>query len=103
MQIMYGIGGERRLTEWQVPWLPGYEGSAPVRIGNAAHNQLQLDVFGEVMDALHQARQGGLGGYEARLGSAARIARASRNDLGRAGRGHLGGAQRARSISPIPR
>ena len=62
---MYGIRGERRLTEWEVPWLPGYEGSAPVRIGNAAHDQLQLDVFGEVMDALHQARAGGLGGYEA--------------------------------------
>jgi GH15 family glucan-1,4-alpha-glucosidase len=65
IQIMYGIRGERRLTEWQVPWLPGYENSAPVRIGNAAHNQLQLDIFGEVMDALHQAREGGLGGYEA--------------------------------------
>ena len=56
VQIMYGIAGERRLTEWEVPWLPGYEGSAPVRIGNAAHGQLQLDVFGEVMDALHQAQ-----------------------------------------------
>jgi GH15 family glucan-1,4-alpha-glucosidase len=65
IQIMYGIRGERRLTEWQVPWLPGYEESQPVRIGNAAHNQLQLDIFGEVMDALHQARKGGLGGYEA--------------------------------------
>ncbi len=61
IQIMYGIRGERRLTEWEVPWLPGYEASRPVRIGNAAHNQLQLDIFGEVMDALHQARQGGLG------------------------------------------
>ena len=60
VQIMYGIAGERRLTEWEVPWLPGYEGSAPVRIGNAAHGQLQLDVFGEVMDALHQARSHGL-------------------------------------------
>jgi GH15 family glucan-1,4-alpha-glucosidase len=61
IQIMYGIRGERRLTEWDVPWLPGYEKSAPVRIGNAAHTQLQLDIFGEVMDALHQAREGGLG------------------------------------------
>jgi GH15 family glucan-1,4-alpha-glucosidase len=60
MQIMYGIGGERRLTEWEADWLPGYEGSAPVRIGNAAHSQLQLDVFGEMMDALHQARLGKL-------------------------------------------
>ena len=58
LQIMYGIGGERRLTEWEVSWLPGYENAAPVRIGNAAHAQLQLDVFGEVMDALHQARRG---------------------------------------------
>ena len=60
MQIMYGIAGERRLTEWEVPWLPGYEGSAPVRIGNGAHAQLQLDVYGELMDALHQARRAGL-------------------------------------------
>ena len=57
VQIMYGLAGERRLTEWEVPWLPGYEDSAPVRIGNAAHGQLQLDVFGEVMDALHQGRR----------------------------------------------
>jgi GH15 family glucan-1,4-alpha-glucosidase len=60
LQIMYGIGGERRLTEWEVPWLPGYENSTPVRIGNAAHTQLQLDVFGEIMDVHHQARRGGL-------------------------------------------
>jgi GH15 family glucan-1,4-alpha-glucosidase len=60
LQIMYGVAGERRLSEWEVPWLPGYEGSAPVRIGNAAHPQLQLDVYGEVMDALHQARKGGI-------------------------------------------
>jgi GH15 family glucan-1,4-alpha-glucosidase len=64
VQIMYGIAGERRLTEWEVPWLPGYEGSAPVRIGNAAHGQLQLDVFGEVMDALHQARCNGIAASE---------------------------------------
>jgi GH15 family glucan-1,4-alpha-glucosidase len=60
LQIMYGLAGERRLTECELPWLPGYEHSRPVRIGNAAHGQLQLDVFGEVMDALHQARRGGL-------------------------------------------
>ena len=58
LQIMYGLGGERRLLEWEAPWLPGYELSRPVRIGNAAHGQLQIDVFGEVMDALHQARKG---------------------------------------------
>ena len=60
VQIMYGLGGERHLREWDVPWLPGYEGSRPVRIGNAAHEQLQLDVYGEIMDALHQARVGGM-------------------------------------------
>jgi GH15 family glucan-1,4-alpha-glucosidase len=60
LQTIYGIAGERRLTECDLPWLPGYAGSRPVRIGNAAHSQLQLDVFGEVMDALHQARRGGL-------------------------------------------
>ncbi len=64
IQIMYGIRGERRLTEWEVRWLPGYESSKPVRIGNAAHKQLQLDIFGEIMDAAHQARQGGLGAVE---------------------------------------
>jgi GH15 family glucan-1,4-alpha-glucosidase len=65
VQIMYGLAGERRLTEFELTWLPGYERSCPVRIGNAAHGQLQLDVFGEVMDALHQARQGGLVAGEA--------------------------------------
>src|SRR5262249_3743403 len=56
MQIMYGIMGQRRLTEWEAPWLPGYEGAQPVRIGNAAHAQLQLDVYGELMDVFHQSR-----------------------------------------------
>src|SRR5690606_21762607 len=54
IHIMYGIGGERRLTELELPWLPGFEGSAPVRIGNAAHAQFQLDVFGEMLDATYQ-------------------------------------------------
>ena len=65
LQPLYGLAGERRLTEWEVPWLPGYEGSRPVRIGNAADLQLQLDVIGEVMDALHQARAGKLAANEA--------------------------------------
>jgi len=60
IQIMYGVGGERRLPELEVPWLPGYEGSAPVRIGNNASEQLQLDVFGEVSDALFQAIKAGM-------------------------------------------
>jgi GH15 family glucan-1,4-alpha-glucosidase len=57
---MYGLGGERRLTEWEVPWLSGYEGSRPVRIGNAAVQQTQLDVYGEVLDALYVAQCHGL-------------------------------------------
>jgi GH15 family glucan-1,4-alpha-glucosidase len=60
VQIMYGIAGERRLFEWEIGWLPGYEESKPVRVGNAAADQLQLDVYGEVMDALYQGRQGKL-------------------------------------------
>ena len=64
VQIMYGLAGERDLREWEIPWLPGYAGSKPVRVGNAASNQLQLDVFGEVMDALHQARAAGISGSE---------------------------------------
>jgi GH15 family glucan-1,4-alpha-glucosidase len=60
LQILYGVTGVRRLDEYEVPWLPGYEGSAPVRIGNAAAKQFQLDVYGEVMDTLHLARVAGL-------------------------------------------
>jgi GH15 family glucan-1,4-alpha-glucosidase len=60
LQIMYGLSGERHLREWEVTWLPGYANSKPVRVGNAAHDQLQLDVYGEVLDALYQARKGGL-------------------------------------------
>jgi GH15 family glucan-1,4-alpha-glucosidase len=60
LQIMYGLGGEHVLREAEIEWLPGYENSKPVRIGNAAYSQLQLDVFGEVMDALYQARRGGI-------------------------------------------
>jgi GH15 family glucan-1,4-alpha-glucosidase len=56
LQIMYGVGGERRLTEIELDWLPGYERSRPVRIGNAASGQFQLDVYGEVLDALHVGR-----------------------------------------------
>ena len=57
IQIMYGLAGERQLVEWEAPWLPGYHGSAPVRIGNAASDQLQLDVYGELIDALYQGRK----------------------------------------------
>lgn len=60
LHIMYGLEGSRRLPELELPWLPGYEGSRPVRTGNAAVNQLQLDVYGEVMDALHLSRRAGI-------------------------------------------
>jgi GH15 family glucan-1,4-alpha-glucosidase len=64
LQIMYGIAGERRLTEWEIPWLPGYADSSPVRVGNAAQTQLQLDVYGELMGVGHHARQCGLASSE---------------------------------------
>ncbi|AWV23675.1 Glucoamylase [Roseomonas mucosa] len=60
IQIMYGLAGERRLTEYEADWLPGYEDSRPVRVGNAAYRQLQLDVFGEVANTLYQAHRHGL-------------------------------------------
>ena len=65
VQIMYGLTGERRLTEWDAPWLRGFEGAQPVRIGNAAAGQVQLDVYGEVMDALYHGRSGKIAGDEA--------------------------------------
>ncbi|MET0641182.1 MAG: glycoside hydrolase family 15 protein [Jiangellaceae bacterium] len=60
LQIMYGVAGERRLVEYELPWLPGYESSRPVRVGNAAADQLQIDVYGEVIDTLSRARGHGL-------------------------------------------
>ncbi|HUI47448.1 MAG TPA: glycoside hydrolase family 15 protein [Acidimicrobiia bacterium] len=59
LQTMYGVGGERRLTELELDWLPGYEESRPVRTGNGAHSQLQLDVYGELLDVLWQAARAG--------------------------------------------
>ncbi|HEX2877569.1 MAG TPA: glycoside hydrolase family 15 protein [Polyangiaceae bacterium] len=72
LQIMYGLDGERRLPEQELAWLPGYELSLPVRVGNAAATQLQLDVYGELIDALYQARAGGL--VESKAGWALQIA-----------------------------
>jgi GH15 family glucan-1,4-alpha-glucosidase len=60
LNILYGLHGERRLTELELPWLPGYENSVPVRTGNAAYKQFQLDIFGEVANTLYQAREAGL-------------------------------------------
>src|SRR5438046_8739710 len=60
MQTIYGVSGERRLIEYEIPWLSGYENSRPVRIGNAASNQFQLDVYGEVMSSMYHAQQAGI-------------------------------------------
>ncbi len=60
VQTLYGLAGERWLMEWEVPWLAGYQGASPVRVGNAASGQLQLDVYGELMDALYQEAHAGL-------------------------------------------
>ncbi|MEO8713698.1 MAG: glycoside hydrolase family 15 protein [Acetobacteraceae bacterium] len=60
IQTIYGLAGERRLPEWEASWLAGYQGAKPVRIGNAAHTQLQIDVYGEVVDALYESSRGGL-------------------------------------------
>lgn len=83
MQIMYGIMGERRLSEWEIDWLPGYLDSRPVRVGNAAHRQFQLDIYGELMDTFAQARQGGLAptqsGWALQVGLVEHVAREWRN------------------------
>ena len=101
LQIMYGPAGERRLTELTLDWLPGYEGSTPVRVGNAASGQFQLDVYGEVMDCLHQARQGGAADDRLGVGPAAGADGVPRGALARAGRGHLGGAGPAAALHPL--
>ncbi len=82
-QILYGPAGERRLTEQTLDWLPGYEGSRPVRIGNAASNQFQLDVYGEVIDCLYQAQRADLPRRRRRLGAPARAWSTSSNRSGR--------------------
>src|ERR1039458_8033486 len=90
VQIMYGVAGERRLDEWEADWLPGYESSAPVRIGNAAVNQRQLDVYGEGIDALSIGRD-----------AAAGPALLPGEELGRAGRGNLGGPRPAAAFRAL--
>ena len=101
MQIMYGCAGERRLTELELDWLGGYEGSKPVRIGNAASEQFQLDVYGELMDALLHAREHGLRSRRARLEAAGGRARLPGGRLGPARRGHLGGPRAAPALRAL--
>ena len=94
VQIMYGIRGERQLLEWEIPWLGGYENSKPVRIGNAASEQLQLDCYGEVNDAMFQAHLAGMPPTQDDVDLHHRVERAPGDDLGSARSGHLGGARR---------
>ncbi len=101
LQIMYGLAGERRMTEFELPWLDGYEGSKPVRVGNAASEQFQLDVYGEIADALYQAHRHGLGALDD-------VWRMSKSILGFLDRGlegarrrDLGGEGRAPPFHPL--
>ncbi len=103
LQIMYGPGGERRLDEWEADWLPGYEGSTPVRIGNAASDQYQLDVYGEVMSALYSSARAEGDAEPSLLGPAEAARRVPRKGLEGARRRHLGGARARGGTSPIPR
>ena len=98
IQIMYGIAGERRLTEVELGWLDGYEGSRPVRVGNAACDQLQLDVYGEVGDALYHARGAGLGPSPDAWALNVKLLDWLEVGLARARRGDLGGA---RASTPV--
>ena len=100
VNIMYGLAGERRLPELELDWLPGYEGSRPVRTGNAAWGQLQLDIFGELMDTAAgvQERDPDQPDVVERLPD---HDGPPPTDLVRAGRGDLGGAGRATAVHPL--
>ena len=101
VNIMYGLAGERRLTEFELPWLPGYMNSAPVRIGNAAWEQFQLDVFGEVCDALYVARRLGLPLEENVWRLERRARRVPRAALARSRRGDLGSPRPAATFCAL--
>ena len=101
LQTMYGVAGERRLTELELDWLPGYDGARPVRTGNAAHEQLQLDVYGELADVLWQGVRAGMT-LERRAWSLLRLLLdVARGALARARRGHLGGARAAPALHAL--
>ena len=100
LQIMYGVAGERRLDEYVAEWLPGYDGN-PVRIGNAAVDQFQLDVYGEVMDALHQARKAGLESDKPAWDLQRALMRLRGEQLEHPRRGDLGGAWQFPSLHPL--
>ncbi len=103
VQIMYGLKGERQLVEWEVDWLPGYENSRPVRIGNAAAMQVQLDIYGEVLDCFFHAQHSMARHSESGFSRSRPAPRTPGDHLAGARRGHLGDARRCRSSSPIPR
>ena len=103
LQIMYGLAGERRLDEWEVSWLPGYEDSVPVRIGNAAAEQFQLDVYGEVMSALYASAQVRGRAQPRGLGPPDAADRVPREGVAGARRRHLGGARARAATSRTPR
>ena len=84
LQVMYGVAGERRLPELELDWLPGYDSSQPVRVGNAASLQFQLDVFGELMEAVRHGPVAWRRGAARRVGSSAGARRVRREPLGRA-------------------
>ena len=98
---MYGVAGERWLPENDVPWLPGYEQSLPVRVGNGAASQMQLDVYGELMDTLHAAREADLSALDEAWTDAEGAVGASGDDLDAARPRNLGSARRAEGISRI--
>ena len=99
---MYDIAGERRLTEFELPWLPGYEGSKPVRVGNAASGQFQLDVYGELLSRHLRRSQGGPRPAATTPGTAARaLIEFLEERLAAARRRHLGGARRPPSLHPL--
>ena len=103
LQIMYGAAGERRLDEWEADWLPGYENSSPVRIGNAASEQYQLDVYGEVMSALYSSAHAEGVHSRSAWEPPAQADRVRREGMARARRRHLGGAVGLAGTSPTPR
>ena len=101
VQIMYGVGGERWLPELIVPWLPGYENSSPVRIGNGAYEQLQIDVFGEIADAMFQALKAGMEPSERGRTLRPLILEYLADGVAAARRRHLGGARRTAALRPF--
>ena len=101
MQIIYGVRGERRINEFEIPWLKGYENSRPVRIGNAASTQFQLDVYGEIVGAIYEAIRAGMKISERRLAVANCAPEFLGNEMDGAGRRDLGSARPATSFHPF--